>query len=211
MLQFPGSANGIVSTANPPSSSSMAAAQAPPSSSQLGPFQMTPDMPVAPRSIINPQHSHSHSTTDATALGTNSGGVNAPAPSNGGSSSRRERGHHGSAYSHASSSYVAIASSSHQHHSTRFFTQQQQQQQQQQQSGHRHPMIFSGSSADFLESAAGASSLMPVFYISGTRIPDRMPLYQALRLFSPEVKERSRQLLAEHRFSMTEQNREDRV
>lgn len=54
-------------------------------------------------------------------------------------------------------------------------------------------------------------TLVPVLYVGGTRVPDRMPLYQAIRAFSTDVNEHSRQLLADHRFSMTEQNREDRV
>ncbi|CDI97293.1 E3 ubiquitin protein ligase TRIP12 [Echinococcus multilocularis] len=57
----------------------------------------------------------------------------------------------------------------------------------------------------------GMHAVVPVIYVSGTRVPDRMPLYQAIRAFSMDVNEQSRQLLADHRFSMTEQNREDRI
>lgn len=56
-----------------------------------------------------------------------------------------------------------------------------------------------------------STSVVPVFYVNGRRICDQMPLYQAVRLHSPDIAERRRGLLKDYRFSMTEQNREDVV
>ena len=69
----------------------------------------------------------------------------------------------------------------------------------------------SSSSGGSATSLGGIHTFVPVIYVGGQRVPDQMPLYQAIREFSTDVHERSRQLLEDHRFSMTEQNREDRV
>ncbi|VDM16480.1 unnamed protein product [Hydatigera taeniaeformis] len=101
----------------------------------------------------------------------------------------------------------------HQHHPAPTRHQRQHQHQ-------HHPPAHSAVAAscvvgDLIENATlggGAThALVPVIYVGGTRVPERMPLYQAIRAFSTDVNEHSRQLLADHRFSMTEQNREDRI
>uniref|UniRef100_A0A5K3F2R3 E3 ubiquitin-protein ligase n=1 Tax=Mesocestoides corti TaxID=53468 RepID=A0A5K3F2R3_MESCO len=80
---------------------------------------------------------------------------------------------------------------------------------------HPHSAFMSSGVSDLFGSVAAAAGgnngLVPVFYINGTRVPGQMPLYQAIRMFSVDVSERSRELLNGHRFSMTEQNREDQI
>ncbi|KAL5109180.1 E3 ubiquitin-protein ligase TRIP12 [Taenia crassiceps] len=101
----------------------------------------------------------------------------------------------------------------HQHHPTSMRHQRQHQHQ-------HHPPVHPALAAscvvgDLIENATlggGAiNALVPVISVGGRRVPERMPLYQAIRAFSTDVSEHSRQLLADHRFSMTEQNREDRI
>ncbi|VDK37046.1 unnamed protein product, partial [Taenia asiatica] len=101
----------------------------------------------------------------------------------------------------------------HQHHTT---STRHQRQHQHQHHPPVHPALAASSVVgDLIENATlggGAMhALVPVIYVGGMRVPERMPLYQAIRAFSTDVNEHSRQLLADHRFSMTEQNREDRI